>query len=269
MPPDDYNTSPLSHAVPGEQQRLLLLEQVLDPISRQHLRCCRIARDWRCLEVGAGSGSIARWLAEQCPEGEVVATDMDTRFLPHRDNRMNVQVREHDVRTDNFPSSSFDLIHTRAVLIHIPERDRIIARLASWLRPGGLLVIEEPYFLGYDDCAHPTFGAALRAMARLMADTVGTDMTWARRLPATLHAHDLTVEAKTLSAVVAGGTDTPADRLWRATADQLRAALITSGLLAPEELERFYDLLDQPDFLEIAFCLSSVTARRYGQGASA
>ena len=37
---------------------------------------------WRCLEVGAGSGSVARWLAAKVgPEGSVLATDIDTRWV--------------------------------------------------------------------------------------------------------------------------------------------------------------------------------------------
>jgi ubiquinone/menaquinone biosynthesis C-methylase UbiE len=37
---------------------------------------------WICLEVGAGAGSIARWLARRVgPTGSVVATDLDTRFF--------------------------------------------------------------------------------------------------------------------------------------------------------------------------------------------
>ena len=37
------------------------------------------------LEIGAGGGSIARWLAERVgPTGSVLATDIDPRFIPPR-----------------------------------------------------------------------------------------------------------------------------------------------------------------------------------------
>jgi predicted O-methyltransferase YrrM len=37
----------------------------------------------RCLELGAGGGSVAGWLARQVgPTGEVLATDINTRHLP-------------------------------------------------------------------------------------------------------------------------------------------------------------------------------------------
>jgi tRNA A58 N-methylase Trm61 len=41
-----------------------------------------VADGWRCLEVGAGGGSIAEWLCRRVGrKGAVLATDLDTRFL--------------------------------------------------------------------------------------------------------------------------------------------------------------------------------------------
>jgi uncharacterized protein YbjT (DUF2867 family) len=37
----------------------------------------------------------------------------------------------------------FDFVHTRLVLIHVPERDAVLRRLADALRPGGVLLVEE------------------------------------------------------------------------------------------------------------------------------
>jgi 2-polyprenyl-3-methyl-5-hydroxy-6-metoxy-1,4-benzoquinol methylase len=64
----------------AEDERLTLLEQLYDPVSRR--RRALVERGWRCLEVAAGRGSMAVWLAEQVgPAGQVVATDIDTRYL--------------------------------------------------------------------------------------------------------------------------------------------------------------------------------------------
>src|SRR4051794_39838469 len=55
---------------------------------------------WRCLEVGAGRGSMAVWLAERVgPTGHVVATDVDTRYLS-RHEFSNLQVIEHNILED-------------------------------------------------------------------------------------------------------------------------------------------------------------------------
>jgi hypothetical protein len=61
----------------AERARLRNLEAWLDPITVEHLEATGIAAGWRCLEVGAGGGSIARWLSERvAPSGSLVATDI-------------------------------------------------------------------------------------------------------------------------------------------------------------------------------------------------
>ena len=47
------------HAV--EQHRCLA--EFLDPVTTTELAATGVTDGWRCLEVGAGGGSIARWLA--------------------------------------------------------------------------------------------------------------------------------------------------------------------------------------------------------------
>ena len=45
--------------------------------------------------------------------------------------------------TDDLPRDAFDFVHTRLVLMHIPQRDEVLARLCAALRPGGVLMLEE------------------------------------------------------------------------------------------------------------------------------
>jgi SAM-dependent methyltransferase len=58
----------------------------------------------------------------------------------------NVEVLRHDIRSDAFPSSCFDLIHTRDVLMHISPSVELLQRIVTWLAPGGWLLLEEPDF---------------------------------------------------------------------------------------------------------------------------
>jgi 2-polyprenyl-3-methyl-5-hydroxy-6-metoxy-1,4-benzoquinol methylase len=81
-----------------EDERLDLLEQIYDPLSRR--RRSVVQPGWRCLEVGAGRGSMAAWLAKQVgPTGHVVATDIDTRYLAKLDVP-NLEVIRHSILED-------------------------------------------------------------------------------------------------------------------------------------------------------------------------
>ncbi len=103
----------LCHTPEGpERERLGLLERLRDPFSQRHLAALGIREGWRCLEVGAGHGSVARWLAEQVgPQGRVVATDINPRFLAEME-LPNVEVLQHDIRADPLEPSTYDLAHS-------------------------------------------------------------------------------------------------------------------------------------------------------------
>ncbi len=126
-----------------ERERLGLLEQLEDVRSQRYLAALGIQKGWRCLEVGAGHGSIARWLAEQVgPQGRVVATDLNPRFLTDL-TLPNVEVRQHDIRTDPLEAHLYDLAHCRSVLVHMPEPHLVVKRMVATLRSGGWLLVEE------------------------------------------------------------------------------------------------------------------------------
>src|SRR5262249_46456850 len=53
----------------------------------------------------------------------------------------------HDVTSAPFPVAPADLLYCRFLLTHLPEPHSILARWATQLRPGGLLLIEEPEWI--------------------------------------------------------------------------------------------------------------------------
>ena len=92
-----------------ERERLALLTQFADPITTRRLTDLGVGPGWRCLDVGAGDGSVARWLAGQVgPEGRVVATDLEPRFLVGH-GLPNLEVRRHNILEDELETAHFDL----------------------------------------------------------------------------------------------------------------------------------------------------------------
>jgi SAM-dependent methyltransferase len=148
------------HSAEDETRRLQLLEQRLDPLTKRRIQRLGLHKGARCLEIGGGRGSITRWLSDLVgPAGHVIATDLQLGFLTDID-ASNVEVIRHDIRTDSFPLSSFDLIHTRAVLMHISPSVELLRRVAAWLAPGGWLVLEEPDFGMWMGDADPVWASA-------------------------------------------------------------------------------------------------------------
>ncbi len=134
------------HTDAHERRRLQLFQERLDPLTIRRIERLELAPGARCLEVGGGRGSIARWLCERVGQtGHVTATDLQTDFLEEL-SPANLEVLRHDVTADTFPKGAFDLVHARAVLMHIGERMGTLRRMVSWLAPGGWLLVEEPDF---------------------------------------------------------------------------------------------------------------------------
>lgn len=61
-----------------ERARLRLLEEYHDPLSSGQLDAIGVGEGWRCLDAGAGGGSVTRMLAERVGRtGSVLAVDLD------------------------------------------------------------------------------------------------------------------------------------------------------------------------------------------------
>lgn len=126
------------------KDRLTRKEHFQDRASIDYLEQLGVAPGWRCLEVGAGAGSIAQWLADRVGEdGYVLATDIDTSLLEDIDLPC-LEIRQHDIAVDPLPEGEFDLIHARDVLVHLPTREELLAKFLSALKPGGWMLLEEP-----------------------------------------------------------------------------------------------------------------------------
>ncbi len=121
----------------SESRRLADLQRLFDPHTFAFLERTGVGAGWACLELGAGAGSVSRWLAERVGrDGKVVALDLDPRFLGDL-AAGNVEVRQCDIREDEIEDDRYDLVVTRLVLIHLPGDTTIMGKLVDALKPGG------------------------------------------------------------------------------------------------------------------------------------
>ncbi|GAB1692266.1 methyltransferase domain-containing protein [Krasilnikovia sp. M28-CT-15] len=258
---DGYSAGMLSKDSPQERNRLEAIQGSVDAVTVDILNTIGVRPAAHCLELGAGAGSIAYWLADHCRDGRVVAMDIDTRYLDPGYSA-NLEVQEADVTDEGYQPGSFDLIHARYLLCHLPDRDAVLARAASWLKPGGWLVVEEPYQLPAETSPFPLVRRLMAAYARKYAQH-GADLEWARSLPHVLARNGLTdLEYRgNLARMGSPGRDR-----WAPLIKQAGPALVADGLLTEEDLAGFFDLLADPAFVDIPQVTISAWARRPGDG---
>jgi|SRR5581483_6549369 len=260
------NTYLFEHAWEQERQRLGLLEQVFDGATRHHLGALPPPVGGRCLEVGAGAGSIARWLCERVgPGGQVVATDLDTDFL-ERLTEENLEVRRHDIVSDDLETGAFDLIHSRLVLEHLAERDEVVHRLAAALRPGGWLVLEDFDWASLavvPGCPAADLLERAHEGARRLFTAAGYDCEHGRRLPGGLAAAGL-VDVGAEGRVYVGVPRSPARAWWQLSIAKFGPGFVETGVLSKAEVDELMDRFDDEDLCFQLPTLITAWGRRPG-----
>lgn len=233
----------------AEDDRLDLLEQIFDPLSRRRREL--VQPGWRCLEVGAGRGSMAVWLAERVGEsGRVVATDIDVTYLK-RLNLPNVEVRQHNILDDPLEAlgpGSFDLVSSRLMLFWLAgKQEEAIRRMVECLQPGGWLVDEDgdwgtiapvdpssPYYARYNNASRGGEWWVSR----------GYDPAFGRKLPALFeHCGLENIRHEATAEVMRGGSSWA--RWWQETLEAIRTWEQDGGGLT-EAQEEEYKALTAP-----------------------
>ena len=239
------------------------LEAMYDGVSFRHLAPLVLPGS-RCLEVGGGSGSIALWMAERVlPHGRVLATDLDTRFLEAL-SAPNLEVRRHDIVNDPLEEGVYDVVHTRLVLVHLPERLAVIDRLVGALKPGGHLVLQE--FDSRSMEPNPSVAPAesllktQTAMWDLMTSR-GVDVRFGRELFPLLRKRGL-IELSAEGHVVMNTGNSPGADLARANFNQLHDGLVASGRVTEQEFQADLGRLEDPMFIWPSSILWTVWGRK-------
>ncbi|MBM2623781.1 class I SAM-dependent methyltransferase [Actinoplanes sp. LDG1-06] len=249
---------------PTASDLLGALAATLDEFTVRRLREAGVREGARCLEVGAGAGTIAVWLAEQVgPTGRVIATDLKPQ---HVQAHPHLTVLRHDVVTEPLPEGPFDVIHARAVLQHLPQRREVLAKLAGALAPGGVLIVEEieagwsrAVLSTPDPRAFEIFAEYEKALTRVLVAS-GNDQTWNRLKHAAMLDLGLErVDTQGWQGSFEGGTG--ACLLAYAGSTELNDRLVEAGMKA-EDLLAMRRLALDPRLVLRGILLLSTTGHR-------
>ena len=142
------------------------------------------------LDLGCGPRGILDLLAEAVgPGGRVVGIDADpthvtaARQYAFGQGLANVEVLAGDARHTGLPAESFDLVHTRTLLVTIPEPAEVVAEMARLARPGGLVASQEAD-AEFSICYPPLpEWDRLLSLFRASFPRAGADLRLGRRLP--------------------------------------------------------------------------------------
>ena len=245
-----------------EFHRLQLVEAANDPTTIKLLEETGIQPGWHCLELGAGAGSILRWMGSQVgPTGLAVGVDKKIAYL-HKDDSPHVQIYQGSF-LDVALEQSFDLLHSRYVLIHNKEEGAILRKLSSLLKPGGWALFEEPDFTSatlQDRKQETPQGRVNRAICQMFIN-LGLDPAYALRLPHKLQEAGLhIVRAQSIMHLCPGNS--PMARVMAESARVLEQEYSKTGLCSPKDIQVYVRLSQDSTHWALYHSTISVIARK-------
>jgi SAM-dependent methyltransferase len=231
-----------------ELERLQGQSLVWEPAGRALLARLPKGSGLRVLDIGCGVMGWLRLLSEWVgPDGKVVGSEVGDQLLAaaqsfvEQEKLSNVTLIKDDLFQSNLPPQSFDLVHARFLLAPLGRAAEQIAIYRHLVKPGGLLVLEEP------DTASWRLNPSNPAVERLIGligqafQAAGGSMDAGRELPALLRplGSEPTIQAQ----VVALPPGHPYLRLPLQFARSLEARLV--ALIGTDELERLLREVEQ------------------------
>jgi SAM-dependent methyltransferase len=273
--PDDDRAAGLVYSLgssPAERDRLRRQSGELRDHSLLLLNRTGVAAGQRAIDLGCGPSGILDLLADRVgPTGHVVGLDFDPanvalarQFVADR-GLANVEVIEGDAHQTGLPSDSYDLVHTRTLLINIPDPATVVTEMARLARPGGWVAALEPD--GGGSVCYPTHPAwdRLTEIFRSAQEVDGADSFIGRRLPELFRQAGLVAidaEAKADIYPVGHSRRTLRADLVRS----MRPKIVAAGIATEQELDEvdhaMRDHLDNPDTLMLPHLLFLAWGRK-------
>jgi SAM-dependent methyltransferase len=245
-----------------EWKRLRMIEEAVDAETIALLERAALDIGGRCLEIGAGAGSIVGWMAARVgASGLVIAVDKRTTYL-QRFQGGSVRVIEGDLK-DVPLDHSVDLAHARYLLIHNADDGELLAKIRSAVKPGGMVILEEPDFTSAA-LLQPEGDAAVRrvngAICKMFTDA-GLDPAYGLKLPQKVEeaGFDLAHTESRLH-LCAGGT--PIACVMAESAEVLREEYTKTGLATDEDVDHYVARAHDPRVWSVFYATVSVVAHR-------
>jgi SAM-dependent methyltransferase len=218
-----------------------IIEAYLDSIDWDRVR--------RAIEIGSGTGPIARMIADRAPGALVTGVEPSPELVARaeslRGDRPNLSFETGDGAALRYPGDTFDLAVQHTVLSHVTDPGALLAEAFRVLRPGGTLVVCDGDFSKASLAIAPF--DPMQAVARHFTENFVTDRFLTAKLRALSQAAGFVIrDFRLASRLVA---DSPQMSIWvKLSGDRMVAEGTIGRPLADALLAEYHRRLEEGNF---------------------
>lgn len=242
----------MNYALAGssEAQRQSIQAQAWEKESEIMLDRIGVLQGWSCLDLGCGARGILGPLSRRAGDGgRVIGLELDVDLAAAAEkyagdeNLKNVVILQRDILENKLPRASFDLVHTRWVLAHVPDPEAIIREMLALVKPGGFIAIEEPDHASMNFYPGSEKWLRLRVILESLVNRVGDANIGRRAFELMRGAGIENIDGR--ACIIHTRDNHPYMRMPLLAIKSIRDKIVEAGLCTRDELDELVDDLEK------------------------
>lgn len=236
----------------NEIARLEIQSAFFEPLTRRTLLKAGIKEGMKCMDVGCGSGSVTRMMAQMVGEkGRVVGLDIDEKYVQYCRNSkppVNAEFTLGDISNSTLAKmgENFDIIYSRFMFVHLKDVRKAVQSMKRLTKKRGMVIIEELDHAPDSWLCYPENQSVsdLRRIYVNLVKKAGGDPFAGRKIYRLLVEESFDTSIECNSPCLLMGHEPYNTLGWR-IAESLKPQILNYGILSEKEYVKLYQDLRQ------------------------
>lgn len=235
----------------NEIRRLETQAALFEPLTKQTLLNAGLKKGMSCIDIGCGSGSVTRLMADMVGEtGYVVGVDIDNRYLQYcnrsiiaSSRKKNIEFVNDDIcRSQLDLAERFDIVYSRFMFHHLSDRREAVRAMKRLTRKGGTIMIQDLDHAPGSWLCYPE-NKVFNKLRKVYVDLIrrrGGDPLSGRRLYKLLVDESLSTSVDCYSPCILMGEEPYSSLGWQ-LAESIKPAILEHRLQSEQEYHKMYE----------------------------
>src|ERR671915_290757 len=230
-----------------EISRLQIQAAFFEPLTKQTLLNAGLKKGMSCIDIGCGSGSVTRLMADLVGEdGHVVGVDIDNRYLEYCSHsissRQNIEFVHDDICNSRLDTEErFDIVYSRFMFHHLSDRREALRSMKRIVKKGGSILVQDLDHAPGSWLCYPEneFVDTLRKLYVALIKNGGGDPLAGRKLYKLLMEESLNANVDCYSPCILMGQEPYSSLGWQ-LAESIKPQILEHGLQSEQEYYKMH-----------------------------